>query len=431
MSMKVIRLFAPIRKLLCRPDDAGDLSFSVLLLQLENTEILAKKLDKAAMSHLLVQLSMTLGRAVRPYDPVRILAPGLFAFVLRNRRDRDAMQVARRLHQQGQVQIALSGQTLTPVITGALVHADDPDLPSIEALIDNARHRLQSAADDDLGRLKLYPYDIGLTAPRLVATVSDAIDARQIEAWFQPQVCCHSGAITGFEALARWNHPTRGTLAPGLFMPQMTDADHTGLTQAMLTQSLLAIKAWDAAGFNVPTVSINISNNQLSAHGFADCLLWELDRHEIRPQRVAIEVLETVGPVTSNADVRINLRKLSKAGCHIDLDDFGTGYASLDAIRQFGIHRIKLDRSFVTGCDIDQAQQRMILAILALAERLGIAALAEGVETREEHAFLAQMGCDEVQGYAIARPMPLTATMDFLRRHNAAAADLPSIVKRG
>jgi EAL domain-containing protein (putative c-di-GMP-specific phosphodiesterase class I)/GGDEF domain-containing protein len=431
MSMKVTRLFAPIRKLLCRSDPMNDLSCSVLLLQLENTEILGRSLDKAAMSHLLVQLSMTLGRAVRPYDPVRILAPGLFAFVLRNRKDRDAMQVARRLHKQSQASISLAGQTLTPVITGALVHADAPDLPGIDALIDNARHRLQGAADDDLGRLKLHPYDIGLTAPRLVATVSDAIDANQIEAWFQPQLCCHSGAITGFEALARWNHPTRGILAPGLFMPQMTEADHTGLTQTMLTQSLDAIKAWDASGFSVPTVSVNISNNELSARGFADCLLWELDRHEIRPQRVVIEVLESVGPVTSNADVRINLRKLSKAGCHIDLDDFGTGYASLDAIRQFGINRIKLDRSFVTGCDIDQAQQRMILAILALAERLGIAALAEGVETREEHAFLAQMGCDEVQGYAIARPMPLSATMDFLRRHNAAAADLPSIAKRG
>ncbi|MDN5568947.1 MAG: EAL domain-containing protein [Paracoccus sp. (in: a-proteobacteria)] len=431
MSMKVTRLFAPIRRLLCRPDEACDLSCSILLLQLENTEILSRTLDKAAISHLLVQLSMTLGRAVRPYDPVRILAPGLFAFVLRNRKDRDAMQVARRLHQQGQAPISLSGQTLTPVITGALVHADAPALPGIEALIANARHRLRTVADDDRGQLKLYPYDIGLSGQAMAATVTDAIEANQIEAWFQPQVCCHSGTITGFEALARWNHPGRGILAPGIFMPQMTDGDHTSLTQTMLTQSLDALKAWDAAGFDVPTVSVNISNCELSERGFADCLLWELDRHEIRPQRLVIEVLESVGPVTSNADVRVNLRKLSKAGCHIDLDDFGTGYASLDAIRQFGIHRIKLDRSFVTGCDIDQSQQRMILAILALAERLGIAALAEGVETREEHAFLAQMGCDEVQGYVIARPMPLSASMDFLRRHNAATADLPSIARRG
>ena len=445
MSKNVTRFFAPIRKLLGCPAEARDHSRSVLLLQLENTEILARTLDKAAMSHLLVQLSMTLGRAVRPYDPVRVLSPGLFAFVLRNRTDRDAMQVAHRLHRQAQAPIALAGQTLTPVISGALVHTDGsslsgpdparahlpgPDLPPVETLIDNARRRLQDTPDGDLGQLRLYPYDTALAGAPLIVTIGEAIKAGQVEAWFQPQICCHSGSITGFEALARWNHPSRGILAPGVFMPQMSDADHTALTHVMLQQSLAALKEWDDAGFCVPTVSVNISNHELSERGFADCLLWELDRHEIRPERLVIEVLESVGPVTSNADVRVNLRKMSKAGCHIDLDDFGTGYASLDAIRQFGIHRIKLDRSFVTGCDIDPGQQRMILAILALAERLGIAALAEGVETREEHAFLAQMGCDEVQGYAIARPMPLSATMDFLTRHSAAAADLPSIARR-
>jgi len=143
-----------------------------------------------------------------------------------------------------------------------------------------------------------------------------------------------------------------------------------------------------------------------------------------------VEVLESVGPVSSNSETRDNLRKLAKAGCQIDLDDFGTGYASLDAIRQFGINRIKIDRSFVTACDIDQAQQRMILAILALAEKLGIAALAEGVETAEEYSFLAQMGCDEVQGFAIGRPMPLTATLDFLQRHRDTAALLPRIARQ-
>ncbi|MFN3526305.1 MAG: EAL domain-containing protein, partial [Paracoccus sp. (in: a-proteobacteria)] len=161
------------------------------------------------------------------------------------------------------------------------------------------------------------------------------------------------------------------------------------------------------------------------------CLLWELDRHELRPERLVIEVLESVGPVTSNAEARQNLRTLSQAGCRIDLDDFGTGYASLDAIRQFGVQRIKIDRSFVTGCDIDPAQQRMILAILALAERLGISALAEGVETREEYAFLAQMGCDVVQGYAVARPMPLSDATAYLSRHAADQPQFEHLLKRG
>lgn len=431
MSKNVNRLLSPLRRLLCGRGQGQDMSRSVLLLRLENTEALSSTLSRVAMGHLLAQLSMTLGGAVRPYDPVQVLSPGLFAIVLRNRADRDALHVARRLHDQAQAPLALSSQTVVPVLTGVLIHAEGGELPAVPALIANARQRMEMTGDACLGLLRLYPHDPALGDDRLAVTVTDAVVAGQIEAWFQPQVSCHTGRITGFEALARWNHPTRGILAPGVFMPQMTPADHNTLTLFMLAQSMSALRSWDRDGFEVPTVSINISNCELSDRGFADCLLWELDRHEIQANRLVVEVLESVGPVTSSSEARENLRKLAEAGCQIDLDDFGTGYASLDAIRQFGINRIKIDRSFVTACDIDDKQQRMILAILALAERLGIAALAEGVETTEEYAFLAQMGCDEVQGYAIARPMPLRDTRPFLERHKDAAARLPTIARRG
>lgn len=431
MSKNVNRLLSPFRKLLGTPQPTGDRSRTVLLLRLENIEVLGRQLDKTAVSHLLVQLSISLGRAVRPYDPVQVLAPGLFALVLRNRNDREAMQVARRLHQQGQAPVALAGQSVTPVLTGVLIHAEAPELPTVPAQIENGRQRLRMLDERKLGQLNPYPHDPQLGGAGLAATVGEAIEAGQIEAWFQPQLCCHTGRITGFEALARWAHPQRGLLLPGAFMPQMSEADHIDLTMCMLAKSMAALKKWDGAGYEVPTVSVNIANSELSDRGFADCLLWELDRHDIPPARLVVEVLESVGPVTCNADTRINLAKLSKAGCRIDLDDFGTGYASLDAIRQFGIHRIKIDRSFVTGCDIDENQQRMILAILALAERLGIAALAEGVETREEYSFLAQMGCDEVQGYAIARPMPLSQTLEFLAANHQSTASLPGIARHG
>ncbi|MEE2859328.1 MAG: EAL domain-containing protein [Paracoccus sp. (in: a-proteobacteria)] len=431
MPRNVHRLFSPIRKLLCTVSEAGDVSRSVLILRLENTEVLGRLLDKTALSHLLVQLSMTLGRAVRHHDPLQIIAPGLFAFILRNRTDQEALHIARRLQQQGQMPVPLSGTTVTPVMSGVLVHAQSPDLPDLGALMINARRRMEMVDGRSLGQLSLFTHDPKLAGPELVATVSDAVRAEQIEAWFQPQVSCHTGRITGFEALARWNHPQRGVLAPGAFMPQMSDADHNNLTLCMLAQSLAALRSWDEAGFDVPTVSINISNCELSDAGFADCLLWELDRHDIPPRRLVVEVLESVGPLTSSAETRANLRKLAEAGCQIDLDDFGTGYASLDAIRQFGINRIKIDRSFVTACDIDPNQQRMILAILALAERLGIATLAEGVETREEYGFLAQMGCDEVQGYAISRPVPLNQSFDFLARHRTSSRDLPTIARHG
>lgn len=419
MFEKLPRFLSPLRLMLVRSASAAPVqrSRSLLLLRLENAETLGEYLGKAAMGHLVVRLSMTLSRAIRPDDPVEIIAPGLFAVTLNERDELDAIGVGRRLLEQAQTPIAVAGRDILPVLTGVLVHAEGASLPDLADMTENARQRFEGLADDALGRVTLFPYDPALTRGGQGASVAEAAAAGEIQAYFQPQVCCNTGAVRGFELLARWNHPQRGLLLPGAFFGRMSAEDHGALTLAILDQGLRALKTWDRAGWDVPRVALNISNCELANPDFAAGILWELDRHDLRPERLTIEVLETVGPITSNAEARRNLLALARAGCNIDLDDFGTGYASLDAIRQFGVQRIKIDRSFVTGCDIDPGQQRMILAILALAERLGIAALAEGVETREEYTFLAQMGCDEVQGHAIARPMPLEDVASYLARH--------------
>lgn len=410
-----------------RTDPLPSASTSLLLLRLENTDVLTDHLGKAGMAHLVVSLCSRLGRATRPGDPVQIPAQGLFAIWLEDRCELAAMRFACRLHQQAAAAIAVSGRTVVPVLTGVVLHWPDTPRPGAAAMIAAAQGQLQQLPPVDLGAVSLHVCPRGLTTQPMQASIKDAAESGQIVAVFQPQISCHTGCVTGFEALARWQHPVRGLLSPATFMPLMTLEDHGALTLTMLRQSLAALKYWDARGMDVPQVSINVSDSELAQPGFAASLLWELDRQEVPTARLVIEVLESVGPVTANAHALDNLRRLSQAGCMLDLDDFGTGYASLDAIRQFGVQRIKIDRSFVTGCDIDPGQQRMVLAILALAERLGITALAEGVETRDEHAFLAQIGCDEVQGYAIARPMPLTDTLAFLSRHRDRNGRLPRL----
>ncbi|MDB6175983.1 EAL domain-containing protein [Paracoccus sp. Z330] len=402
----------------------------LLMLRLENCDDLQRHLGSAAFGQLLVSLSMRLSSAIRTEDPVRIVAPGLFAVTLLNRAEAEAMRIALRLQRDAQHPVNLDGQAITPVFSGVMIHPRAADAPSLPEMSQNACFRLDSLPAHKIGTITLFDHDPALCSPGLPASVSQAVADNQISAYFQPQISCHTGMVTGFEALARWHHPSRGTLAPGSFMPGMTEQDHHDLTRTILRQSISALKQWDRDGRQVPTVSVNISNCELSDPSFATGLLWELDRQDIRPGRLVLEVLESVAPVTSSPAARENLSRLSEAGCRLDLDDFGTGYASLDAIRQFGVNRIKIDRSFVLGCDVDAGQQRMILAILALAERLGISTLAEGVESLDEHTFLAQMGCDEVQGYAIARPMPLHETQDFLDGHLARIDQLPSFIKR-
>jgi EAL domain-containing protein (putative c-di-GMP-specific phosphodiesterase class I) len=133
---------------------------------------------------------------------------------------------------------------------------------------------------------------------------------------------------------------------------------------------------------------------------------------------------------TGNDVIVSNISALARMGCGIDLDDFGTGHASITSIRRFAVRRIKIDRSFVTKVDEDRDQQKMVSAILSMAERLGLQTLAEGVETPGEHAMLAQLGCGDVQGFGIARPMPVDETMDWIERHRARPSAAPRISHR-
>ena len=159
-------------------------------------------------------------------------------------------------------------------------------------------------------------------------------------------------------------------------------------------------------------------------------LKWDLDRFDLPPRRLSIEVLESVVAETDDDMIVRNLTALSKLGCGIDLDDFGTGHAAIASIRRFSVSRIKIDRSFVAGADTDPEQQKIITAILSLAEQLGVETLAEGVESLSEHALLAQLGCTHVQGFAIARPMPLQSTHGWLASHKAKLERTPGLSGR-
>lgn len=262
--------------------------------------------------------------------------------------------------------------------------------------------------------------------------VAEALNAGHIQPWFQPQISTDTGKITGFEALARWDHPQRGLLQPGEFLPAVEEAGLIErLTEVMMYNAFTALKTWDAERVDIPKVGVNFSGTELKNPKLSEKIKWELDRFELRPNRLSIEVLETV--VANGADdvITRNIVTLGKMGCQIDLDDFGTGHASITSIARFSVGRIKIDRSFVSRSDRDPEQQKMIAAIITMAERLGVETLAEGIETVGEHVLLAQLGCNHVQGYGIARPMPFSKTLAWIAKHNAKLLDMPRISNKG
>lgn len=258
----------------------------------------------------------------------------------------------------------------------------------------------------------------------LADEVEAALTSGDIRPWFQPQICARSGAISGVETLARWHHSERGILAPGQFLGAIDDAGRLPqLCQMILFHALNALKTWDRDGLHVPNIAVNFTAIELRDPGLADHIKWEVDRFDLSPGRLTVEILETVAAENADASLIDNLAALRGFGIALDLDDFGTGQASLSAIRRFGVNRIKIDRSFVLGVDTDPRQQATIAAVVAMAGHLDLSTLAEGVETAEAQAMLERLGCDQLQGYHIARPMPLEAMTGWIAGHIAQLAD--------
>ncbi|MEX0283671.1 MAG: putative bifunctional diguanylate cyclase/phosphodiesterase [Paracoccaceae bacterium] len=254
----------------------------------------------------------------------------------------------------------------------------------------------------------------------LRAEAAAALDNGQIRPWFQPQVSTDTGKVTGFEALARWVHPMHGMIPPDTFLPILQEAGLLErLGEVVLRLSLEAVCNWDKAEVSVPRVGVNFAGDELNNPRLTDRIRWELDRLDLSADRLSVEILETVVCDSPGDRIARNIAGLAAMGCRIDLDDFGTGNASLASVKRFSVSRLKIDRGFVMKADRDQQQQQMIAAILTMAERLGLETLAEGVETPGEHALLAQLGCDHVQGFGIGRPMPFDATLDWIRTHEA------------
>jgi EAL domain-containing protein (putative c-di-GMP-specific phosphodiesterase class I) len=303
-----------------------------------------------------------------------------------------------------------------------------------EFCLDAAEQALEDARANGRGSIRAYAKHNKrkrITRSGLVEDVQTALEGNQILPWFQPQLSTDTGDVSGVEALARWHHPVHGIILPGAFLPAVSGAGLTSrLGQVVLRHALSAMAEWDAEGLDVPSVGVNFSSEDLSDPKLVDKIRWELDCFNLAPERLTVEILETVVAANAKDIITRNISEIAKLGCKIDLDDFGTGHASIANVRRFFVNRIKIDRTFVSKVDSDREQQEMLTAILELANRLNIDTLAEGVETREEHALLSQLGCKHVQGYHIAKAMPAVEMTQWLAQHRMTQSALPVLPKK-
>ena len=405
-----------------------------LLIDLDEFETLRARFGSAGAAHIVARVLDRLQSATRDADHVAQLKPGRFAVVLSPMRHLDlevAIQLAGRLQARVEEPVSVDAQAV--YLSCSLGFALDSQLQHVTAsdMIEAAELALDTARANAPSAIRAYSPDMsrGTGSPdQLADEVAQALNVGQIAPWFQPQVSTDTGEISGFEALARWSHPVRGLVPPSEFLPVLARSGQIErLGEVILYHALSALRAWDDAGFDVPRVAVNFAGEELRNPKLIDKIRWELDRFDLTPDRLCIEVLETVIAQSSDDIVARNINGLAEMGCTIDLDDFGTGHASISSIRRFAVSRLKIDRSFVMKVDRDPEQQRMVAAILTMAERLGLDVLAEGVESAGEHAMLAQLGCSHVQGFGIARPMPQDQVAQWLRQHQERLSTPPQI----
>nr|WP_277883295.1 EAL domain-containing protein [Nostoc flagelliforme] len=251
-------------------------------------------------------------------------------------------------------------------------------------------------------------YASAITRLQLEVDLRRAIEHQEFQLYYQPIVSLISGSIMGFEALLRWQHPKRGLLAPGEFIPL---AEETGLIVELgywvLFQACRQMQAWLVSypQHSLEKMSVNLSAKQFCQPNLIEQIRDILLSTGLNPNHLTLEITETV--IVENGDEAIAvLLQLQELGIEISIDDFGTGYSSLGRLYSFPISVLKIDRSFINPMTTDKRNLDIIEIIVTLAHKLGMKAVAEGVETQQQLAILKDLNCEFVQGYFFSKPLP-------------------------
>nr|WP_280842022.1 EAL domain-containing protein [Aeromonas sanarellii] len=244
-----------------------------------------------------------------------------------------------------------------------------------------------------------------------------AIKSAELTAVYQPIICTHSNRLHGAELLCRWPHPEFGMISPDEFIPLAEELGLIGqLGQLMLELGCAQLARWQVAAPDL-VLSINLSPLQFRDPELCPQIFACIERHGLAPWQLELEITE--GVLMENADeIESNLASLIEAGFQLAIDDFGTGYCSLAYLPRLQVATLKLDRSFTQGLATNQATTAIVRSVIGLGHELGIKITAEGVETAEQQAWLAQAGCDRLQGYLFSRPLP---PADFARNYQLPA----------
>jgi diguanylate cyclase len=299
---------------------------------------------------------------------------------------------------------------------GIALHPDDAEEP--DSLIKNADAAMYRAKEEGKDTYQFYAAEMNAHASERLLIESNlrkALERQELLVYYQPKVDLSTGLITGLEALVRWQHPEFGLVSPARFIPV---AEETGLIMPIgewvLRTACLQTKSWQENGFPELHVTVNLSARQLKHHGLVDVVSRVLKETRLDPRSLGFELTES--SIMQDAEAMINrLSKLKTLGIELSIDDFGTGYSSLSYLKRFPIDTLKIDQAFIRDITSSSDAVAIVTAIIAMAQKLKLRVVAEGVETEAQVAVLREQGCNESQGYVCSQPLPPAEMEQLLR----------------
>jgi diguanylate cyclase (GGDEF)-like protein/PAS domain S-box-containing protein len=398
----------------------------VLFIDLDDFKVVNDTLGHAVGDQLLVAVAERIAGVLRPHDTAARLGGDEFAALIEDASTpQELEQAAERIIHVLSAPFCVGGETVSGVASVGV--GTTADAAEASELLRQADLALYVAKGEGKGRWRRYQSDLHtavLQRLELRGALDQALHDEQFVLQYQPIVDLASGLAVGFEALVRWQHPTRGMIPPGDFIDV---AEESGLIvqigQRVLEQALAAVARWQ---HQLPVgrlqyVSVNVSARQFRAPGFVALVLDSLDRAGVAPSTLMLEITESL-LLRDDEQVWADLALLREHGIRLAIDDFGTGYSSLSYLRHMPIDVLKIDKSFIDDMVASSQQRAVVAAIVRLAETLDLRVVAEGVEEHAHRDLLQRMGCPYGQGFLFARPLPEHEAFALLARDSAAAA---------
>lgn len=382
---------------------------AVLFLDLDNFKNINDSLGHVIGDRLLQSVAKRVSGCIRSTDVFARFGGDEFTLLLPHIHDaEDACRVAQKILDQFERTIQVEEHDFY-IGTSIGISFYPQDGEDVDTLIKNADTAMYRAKD--LGRRNYQLFN-----PAMDTHVQQRLDLEQelrraleqgdFELYYQPQVNLHTLRIVGVEALLRWHHPRRGLLGPNTFLPL---AEESGLIISLgdwvLRAACQQAKHWYDAGFTNVVVYINLSRRQFQQQDLLPKIRAIIDEHAVPPSMLGIEITESVNSLDTET-VIANLRGFQSLGIRTAIDDFGIGFSSLNNLKHFPLHSLKIDKSFIQDALHDRDDLAIIQTVIALGRSFGLAVIAEGVETLETLELVRAQGCDVAQGYYFSRPQP-------------------------